>query len=310
MPLMPFLRSSAGIHAKVDPVRLRYDPETGVQLLAQAVNVDVDQAGRISRRKGKRRIAAVSTPHSLWSTKDEQKAFLISGDSLFQLAIDGTLTLVKNGLESGIAAYFCEIGHDIYFSNGVDMGIIRDGETWEDWVATPYVGPDTNREFSGPLQGTILAYYRGRIMIADNANYCVWYSERLNYGCFDLARNFFMFGGEIQMVSPLDDGVLVSDDKAIYLLAGHSYGEFEQRKVLDSPAVPGSAVTIRSEWINPELQGTAVCFVAEGSGVCVALNSGEVLYLTKDRVDLPRASHGFGVVNHNDNHRYIVFMEI
>lgn len=310
MPLMPFLKASAGIHAKVDPVRLRYDPETGVQLLAQAVNVDVDQAGRISRRKGKRKIIDATAPHSLWSTNDEAKAFFIAGDTLYSFLVDGTTQVIKAGLTVGLPGFFCKVGQDVFFNNGSERGIVRNGETWEDWEATPYTGVDTVRRFSGPPQGTIITHYRGRILIASNNDKAIWYSEPLNYGCFDLARNFFLTGGNILMMIAGDEGIFYSSETAVFYLRGQSYKEIELVKILDVPAVPGTAITLRSEWISPEFQGEAVCFVAQDMGVCVVLNNGTVLTLSKDRVDLPHASTGCAVIDRHHDFKYLAFMEI
>lgn len=310
MSLIPFLRASAGIHAKVDPVRLKYDPETGVQLLAQAVNVDVDPAGRITRRKGKRKIVEIESPHSLWSTSDEAKAYFISGNTLYSFTLDGTTQVIKANLIPDFLGYYCEVGQDIFFNNGVNRGIIRDGETWEDWVETPYTGFDTARNFSGPPAGTHIAYYRGRVIIADNINKVLWYSEPINYGCFDLARNFVSCDSAISMLIAGDEGIFFSTETAIYYLRGQSYKEFELLKILDVPAISGTAVSLYSVDINPEYQGAAICFMAQKIGVCIALNDGKVIKLSKDRVDFPYAFKGSAVIDRHKDLKYLAFMEI
>jgi len=46
---------ATGINNIVDPVRLKFDPDTGIGELAEAVNVVIDQTGRISRKHGMER---------------------------------------------------------------------------------------------------------------------------------------------------------------------------------------------------------------------------------------------------------------
>jgi len=43
------LASVTGLNTKVDPVRLEYDPKTGVEELSVAYNVDIDDTGRVGR---------------------------------------------------------------------------------------------------------------------------------------------------------------------------------------------------------------------------------------------------------------------
>ncbi len=309
MSMIPFLRACAGIHAKVDPVRLRYDPETGVQLLAQAVNVNIDQAGRVCRRKGLRKVSDVVNAHSLWSPSDQSKVYFVSSDALYRFNADGVVSLVKNGLQVNAAASMVSVGPDVYFTNGYNKGIIRNN-VWQDWVETPYVGIETDRVFTGPPNGHLVSFYKGRVILGVNDDKAIWFSEPMNYGCFDQVRGYIALGGNINMIAPVDTGMYVSTDTAVYYLHGVSYNELEVRKVLDSPVVPGTQVTVKAEWVNQELFGLAVCFVAQYQGVVLGINDGRLLFLSKDRVDLPVAGRGVSVVDHNDNYRFLSFMEI
>ena len=308
MRTIPFFRSSIGLNTKVDPVRLQYDPENGVQPLAEAVNVDIDPTGRISRRRGLREIVDISAPHSLWATRDEAACFFIAGGGLYSLTIDGTTSLIKEGLAAS-TGYYCEVGHDIYFSNGTDLGVLKDRSVWEDWAATPYTGPETDRKFVGPSAGTHLFFYRGRLFYAIQ-NFLI-YSEPFNYGCFDPARNFIPIpGGSILAAHPLEAGVFVSSDKGGYFLAGPEPAEFEFRTVLRFPAVPGSAlVGVRAEQVLEGAQGEAVLFVAQQAGVCLCLGDGSVTELTSDRVDIPPASFGCAAMDRR-HMQYITFLEV
>ena len=305
---MPFLRGCAGVNVKVDPVRLKYDPETGVQFLAQAVNVDIDDSGRISRRKGLRSIATVSNAHSLWSTKDQTRAYVIVGSGLYNLASDGNMSVVKVGLTYGAHGYYAQVNDQVYFSNGYEKGIISAQSVWSDWVETPYVGPDTERSFSGPPAGDRIAFYRGRMIIANNNDKCLYFSEPLNFGCFDLVRGFVMFDSGFTMIAPLDNGVFISTESGVFFMAGQSYKEMEMKKVNDFPAVPGTDVIFELSGINPEMTGRAVCFVSKTRGICMGLDTGGVTSITQDKVIVPNGSSGCSVID--DDFRLLTFMEI
>lgn len=310
MRLIPFFRASLGLNTKVDPVRLQYDPETGAQYLAEAVNVDIDPTGRISRRRGMREIVDVSAPHSIWSTKDEAACFVIVGDSLYAMTIEGGLSLLKDGLSVGETGHFCEVGHDVYFSNGTDIGIIKNRATWEEWEQTDYIGPPTDRNFTGPTAGTHPFLFRGRLFYA-TSNFLL-YSEPINYGCFDLARNFIPVpGGSILMAHPLEHGFYVSSDKAVYFIDGPAPTEFGFKQSLPYPVVPGStAVGVRAEQVMDGLQGDAVLFMAQRKGLCLGLGDGTVLALSESRIDVPVASSGHSVLNKTNNMQYLTFLEV
>lgn len=306
--LMPFLRGCAGVNVKVDPVRLKYDPQTGVQFLAQAVNVDIDDSGRISRRKGLRSIAAVSNAHSLWSTRDQSRAYVVVGAGLYSLADDGNLSIVKVGLTYGAKGYYAQVNDQVYFSNGYEKGIISAQSVWSDWVETPYVGPDTERSFGGPPNGERIAFYRGRMMIANNLDKCLYYSEPLNFGCFDPARGFLMFDSGFTMVAPVDDGVFVSTESGVFFLAGQSFKDMEMKKVSEFPAVPGTDVVFSLSGINPDMPGNGVCFAARTKGICLGVGTGLIVSITDDKVIVPNGSSGCSVVD--NDFRLLTFMEI
>ena len=310
MRILPFFRVSLGLNTKVDPVRLQYDPESGAQFLAEAVNVDIDPTGRISRRQGLREIAEVTDPHSIWATKDQTAGFVIVGDSLYSLTVAGTMSAIKDGLTVGAAGHFCEVGQDVYFSNGTDIGIIRNRQTWEEWEETPYTGPETDRNFTGPSAGTHLFVFRGRLFYA-TSNFLI-YSEPFNYGCFDPARNFLPIpGGSILMTHPIENGFFVSSDKGVYFIDGPVPSEFGFKHALPYPVVPGTtAVSVYAEQVMDGVQGEAVLFMAQYAGLCIGLGDGTVIRLMESRMDMPPASAGCAVLNAANNMQYITFLEV
>lgn len=307
MNKVKFFVGSNGLNTKVSPVRLKYDPETGMQELAEAVNVDVDRTGRISRRKGLRRVLEKSSPHSLWGVRSQNSCYFVAGGNLYRMG-DGSIVGLKAGLTND-QAYFCEVGRDVLFNNGTDMGILRNGSTWEDWTETPYVGPENNRDYSGPPSGTFLAHYRGRIYIAQGE--FLLYSEPLNHGCFDLGRNFISFqGANIVGHVAVEMGIYVATTEGVYFIKGPGPQEFEMKKVIPKPIVTGTMTAIETEFLNPEVPGLGMMTVVQDVGVVFGTGEGQVMYLTKDRVDLPLAQYGYAAANLGGDNEYLCFMEV
>jgi hypothetical protein len=308
MQAIPFLRSSLGLNTKVDPVRLPFDPETGVQYMAEAVNVDVDATGRISRRKGLEKITDLTGPHSLWSTRDESKCYVVSEDKLYGVSLDGSLTEIHDGLEIGAKAFYCEAGLDVFFSNTHEKGRIIGGSAWTDWIATPYVGTDTTRIYGGPAAGKHLFAHLGRVGYAvDNF---LFYSEPLNYGCFDQVRGFIPVAGSVViMTAAVGGGVFVSSDEGLFFLEG-PLNDCNIRRVSPYPVVEGSLAFAAGRDFNPEISGDIAIFTLQTVGVCVGLGDGTLIRLTQDRVDMPAASLGFGVFDTQNDNRYTCFLEV
>lgn len=302
-----FFRGSSGLNTKVSPARLRYDQETGVQELSEAVNVDIDQTGRVSRRRGLRRILRKSSPHSFWNIRSQQACYFVADNTLYRM-VPGVIAGVKTGI-SNSPAYYCEVGNDVYFSNGTDLGILRDGETWEDWEQTPYIGPNNTREYSGPPLGSSMCHYNGRIYVAQGE--FLLCSEPFNYGCFDLGRNFLpISGSQIIDLASVENGIYVSTNDGVYFLSGSDFLEMGNRKVADRPAVKGSMSMVESSMVNPEIAGTGAVFCVQGMGIVFGTGDGQVRFLTRDRLDVPAAQYGFAAVNSGQNNEYICFMEV
>ena len=92
-------RAITGLNNKVDPVRLRYDPEQGVSELSEATNITIDVTGRAQRRLGWNLVTAGEF-HSIWC--DGGDAFAIqetpSWGSIMLVAPDLSVSGVLSGL--------------------------------------------------------------------------------------------------------------------------------------------------------------------------------------------------------------------
>ena len=96
--------------------------------LEAAVNVDIDDSGKLSRRDGYLSKLAGNI-HSLWS--NGTLCLFVSNGEMKRLNDDYTATVLRTGLSNERMAYV-EVNGRVYFSNGVDTGIVDNGNvrTW------------------------------------------------------------------------------------------------------------------------------------------------------------------------------------
>ena len=299
MPEVVFFRGATGLNTRVDPARLRYDPKTGVQDLAVAYNVDIDDTGRISRRKGFTQRVALSV-HSLFA-KDDICLF-VSGSGLYQLHADYSYSALMNVM-AGARMSYAAVNRQVYFVNGIDKGIFENGAVSAWTLPASYVGPDTTREFSGPPNGSIVEFFNGRMYVIQ-ANFA-FFSEAFDYSRFDLARGFLPFEENILMFRAVTDGIWVGTTKRIEFLAGNSPQEFHPISVADYPPVQYSDVALHGKLIQTQ-DGTPIVDISSGDsailwlsrqGICYGGPSGVFQNLTQHKLaTFPVGSTGSGVV--------------
>lgn len=117
------MKGFKGLHNTVDEERL----EAGY--LATATNCDLDETGRLSRRSGYAKQNA-DAAHSLFS--NGELCLYVSGTSLKRLATDYTSTTLRTGLTAGLRMTYWEHAKQVFYSNGVETGIVQNGtsRTW------------------------------------------------------------------------------------------------------------------------------------------------------------------------------------
>ena len=150
-----------GLGLSPTPNGLVCDPGSGRYELAEAVNVDVVQ-GRLCRRPGFVRLLEQGM-HSLFS--DGPNLYGGQADRLYQIPELGEPRVLRDGLTDGARLSFVAVGAAVYFTNGFETGVIRDGTACP-WSAAAYPGPDRTNRFTPPPAGQLLAHFAGRIWIA------------------------------------------------------------------------------------------------------------------------------------------------
>jgi hypothetical protein len=303
-PILAFSASS-GLNVKVDPARLPYNPKTGVQDLAVAVNIDHDSTGRPSRRKGFAATVRTEAAHSMFCEGGE--CVFVTGTSLCVLDSSYGYASVAT-VTAGARLAAMQLNNAVYWLNGYEKGYIKDSVNYS-WIKGDYVGPDTTRQLSDPPIGSRLAYFNGRIYVAQGN--VLWYSEPYATGAFDLARNFIPFEERIRMVRPVRDGIFVGTDKRTIFLVGDNPRDVKFIEVADYPPIEGTDAKLDLSITGlevPEFSGSGAIWTSE-KGICVGSSGGLFINVTRRKLSYPRATFGAGLFIEANEARYVATLE-
>jgi hypothetical protein len=94
--------------------------------LEAATNVDLDDTGGIGRRSGYALTVAGAGPHSLWG--DGETALFVRDGSLYLLKEDYSAEAIRSGL-SDLPVSYWKVADRIYYSNGVQNGVVQNGRS-------------------------------------------------------------------------------------------------------------------------------------------------------------------------------------
>lgn len=268
--------------------------------LEAARNVDLDDVGQPRRRRGYTLVDAANY-HSIRAL--DERVLAVRNGELGE--IEPGLTFRGFGFDAGAERLtYAEVGDTIYFSSPQVSGKVR-GDSVTSWGTTDgtgrWVSPVVlDTDTLGQIYGKVLkappladeiAYYRGRIYLA--AGPYLWATELYLYDHVDPTRNFLQFEAPITMLAPVEDGIFVGTERAVYFLSGSFTKGMPRQKLLNAGAVRGSAVTAAASLIGgqqgPAPEGSGVMFLTP-SGICAGLPGGSLINRTSGRVEFPAAA--------------------
>lgn len=293
-PLLIF-RESSGINTKLDPVRLRFSAENGISELAAAVNVIVDNSGRIIRRDG----STVTSRIESWKNLFGCGAYGIGtmGDALCIIEPNMAYTAIRNITPDTRMSYVRSTDGKqdvIFYANGFQHGRIIE-KVSHGWPLIVPVGTKTIKSFYPAPLGHLLEVYNGRMFIAVNNLLC--YSEPNTYHAYRLAANYFGFPSRIKMIQAVSGGLWISDSESVYFLGGIIAPSLQempvQIKVADYPVIEGSAVKVPGSRIGEGMAGIVVVFTTT-EGVCIGTGDGQLINVTERKIDMPEGLSGAG----------------
>jgi hypothetical protein len=288
-----------GLGAAATPNALVCDPATGRYALAEAVNVEV-RGGRLVRRPGRTRLGETGYA-SLFS--DGATLYGVAGDGLFCVPGQGEPRLLRQGLTEAPMA-FVAVGGTVYFANGFESGLIRDGAALP-WGGGTYPGPDRFGRFGPPPAGQLLAFFAGRIWIA--AGSLVHFTEGAGlYDWVDATAGFLPpCAGRVRLLRAVSDGLLIGDDAGVTFAAGFDPKAMTFARVCPVAPIPGSDAPLLSgrhdAVAGRELAGDGAIW-AGSDGVYLGLPGGGVTRLAAGR--FPAVARAAAVAGRD---RYLLF---
>jgi len=294
-------RGATGLNTVADPVRIPFNAESALSDLGVAVNIEIDQSNRVSRRKGYEK-QQTGNFHSLFC--DTSECLVISGSSMYSVGTDYSLATVTT-ITGSIHMAYAQYGKSIYYNNPQNLGKITEG-IYAAWEKGTYWGPDTNRQFFGPIKGTHIAILSGRMFISDGST--VWWSELYNFDLFDLANNHVSVDSDIIMLKSVDGGMYVSSKAQTYFFEGKNPAEWKSRAVTNYPAIEWSEAIHYVEGLEIGLQSPGLCAIwASPEGAILGTPTGMTLNLNKDKIIYPETpAKGAGcLVGYNYLHRMV-----
>lgn len=296
---MSTITAFIGLQNVSDPLRL------GMAWLAQADNVDITDTGAIKKRTGYTKTLPGAIT-AAYSTLDFSRCFVVDGGTLKALTGPTTAVPLLAGL-SPAPMHFTEVNAQVFFSNGIDSGIIRPDNETLPWRESALHDIEFLDAAGGripslldplPLGVGVIQHWRGRIYaaqyFAEADQSAVWFSQPLGYHLFDLDDDFILLPGRVTMLAPHDDALLIGSDKKIHAYDGEKLTELAPYGV-----VPGR------HWAA-DTDGKRVLFWSQ-RGLCAALPFAN---LTERQVSVaPGVFAGGALVQSNGRKRYLVSLQ-
>lgn len=291
-------RSTTGLNNVVDPARLGLDLKTGECELAAAYNVDIDQTGRVSRRRGLTQQRSEAS-HSGFC--DGGDCLYVSSSNLCRLNTDfTTCEVLRSDLTLNMPMRYVQVAGRVYYSNGVQKGYVPQGGSDTAWDAAAYQGAETRKLYHAPPTGHLLAFYDSCILVAKDT--AIYRSERFQYGWF--RRYAFVEGGRITMMQPVPGGLFVATESHTFFYAGDNIDQMQRREVAPYGVIEGTVTKATGSDIG--LDAPEVFLWATPKGVCIGGPGGLFRNMTENKLVYPAALRGCGVVKDSN---YLVLLD-
>jgi len=220
---IPIMTATTGLNNALDPTRIAFDIKTGETELAQAINVDIDNSGRLSRRLGRTKKSTLSARCGFASA---ETCLFVSGTNLMIMRSDYASAILRTDLTVGARMRYMRIAGRIYYANGYQKGYVHK-EKDNVWEKGDYeAAGDEQRIFSDPPNGHIVSWFAGRALVArENA---IFASEPSFYGVFDLHAGARLVPERVTMLHPTPQGLWVGTTTQVLFYRGTKWEELKQ----------------------------------------------------------------------------------
>lgn len=292
------IRFGLGVDQVSPETALRYDGDAGLSSARRIVNFDVTNGRTLQRRSGSSQVVDLDECHSLWSADDV--AFFVSGSTLYSFDGDAYTSLVA-GLSPGFKVSYAKVSDDIYWSNGVNSGVLLDGTTNTTWGADSTTGT-LGQTYAPQVRGSIVRHYKGRLYAIDGR--IIWATDPMDYLRVDLMRGFIMLESEITLFEPVTNGIFVgTQNEGVRFLAGADFKQFQMAEADDLPAVRGSGLAVEGQSFG--VLGDAAIWLTT-RGWVLGMGDGSVKRLTDKTLALPAYESATSLVREHNGIRQLL----
>lgn len=294
------LKGTSGLNQKFDSARL--SEQLGNALpLATAINVDIDNTGRITTASGYNQVLTGNW-HSLYSSKLHNHFFGVKDDVLVQVDENLAITELFQDVTTRVSyiATYNGVQEEVFFCTGVINGVIKDATVLPWGLITP-TEPVGVIKYAAVPTGKLLGSVNGRIFVAKD-NVLFW-TQPFAFYCMN-PLDYAQFDSPIQTLSCLDDGIWIGTLTGIYFLAGRNPKDFTLYKKLDAKVVADSAVIFDLQ--KSDKVSRYVILTTAKNGIYFLDGGGNCYPVTYDKIEFPFNTKGFAYVS---NDKYTVYME-
>ena len=278
-----------GINTFVDTLRVT-KARASAHELVEAVNVDLDITGMVSRRQGYTSLYSGTAPHSLFSNGDLCLFVDASQLKTFSNSMDSA-TVVAN-LSSNATMRYVEVVNKIFCTNGVDIGYLN-----KDTMSySTFTVPSKTYKRTMPA-GQLIEWYNGRLYVASGSK--LYISDPLYPEAVDIRKGFLRFKGYITLLQAVDDGIYVADGTQSFI-DGAQPEKFENKFVADYNAIIGTSVLVDPGFVGGYVDGlfgftpktgTMAMWLSE-KGICIGLEKGQFYNLTQEKYTMDSVLYG------------------
>lgn len=300
-------RAFRGLDTVSDPESVAYDRRSGACALAVATDVEILDGGRRLARRPGRVKAAGGHWRDGWNAPDGT-AYAVVDNVLCEVR-PGPATRDLAILATTGPVRFAALADLVFWDNGVEAGLIQDGQAVA-WGGKLFpVASEAGRHASPAPGGGVLAGFAGRVW---------WAAGRdLRYTAGAGRWHFYKTGAgsipmpaDIAMLRPVDNGLYVGTALGVYFLAGTDPIKGMPR-LLASPepvTAVGSDVAVRADALSSRIPPAAACLWTSRSGIHGGLADGVVLNLTHSQVAMDAPALRAAAVWLPSTRRYVVVL--
>lgn len=212
------IKTFKGLNNVSDPLRL------GLGWLATADNVNITDTGGVAKRQGFSKVKT-GVYSGAYTSLDFSRMYLATPSAIQTFEGENIAALT-----SSAPMFWTEANDNVYYNNGVDSGIIAPDNTVGLWRGAPvsygagFKGDDGKNLAvlydTLPLGVDVIQFWRGVVYAAQyfpaEDQTVVWSSEPMGYHLFNLDSNFFVVPGQVLMLAPTKEALIVGTNNRIY----------------------------------------------------------------------------------------------